>query len=655
MHSAAILAATARFALWEFAVFAAAIALARLFAWRSAAEYALAVLAIQVTLESSAAAMFSFARINSTAVYWAFAAICLAAALAKRGRPPKFEWGIRVSVSAALMAALTVPLIFLAFHPVEEIDSINYLHYLLDWMANRATPYTFATNYVAFWELSFLPCWIITKVDLFFPLLALKAVVLLAIAAWLAGRELGLRGRLLLWTVYGAVVMRHFWVDFSGVPTLKNDALHGAGFVLLTLAVIRAAKKCTVASDFALLAFGAAFSTVKYTGIFTTIFALALVWLFQRGWRWVIPVIAFVLLTGGHYYLHNLFLYGSPFYPFQINFGPIHLPGTADLSATSILYSLRYPALWQAFFLPAGGLSPAGLLFPLTLFAGLAMATWTCARWAARRKRPGARQVAALMILCGWLLYFRSVYSAGGSPGDLIFLRNALNSIRYVDGVLAVTELFLISLLAPFEALAAALTGVNIASRLFILYSKLSNVSYSQKAIWLSSAAGFALALLQTRKNEPKSGTGADPRFLWRVEDPEPRTLALGPQPLLFAALILIGPFLVEHRRAAWTSYWNDLKPALAAARPQGLAELALPDAGYYAGHAVAAGNPADPNVRSVELSQLASAGPHYVAVLITPGSAPDWQSRYVSQLAELGYRPVALGRYGALFERDRL
>src|SRR6185503_6396001 len=136
----------------------------------------------------------------------------------------------------------------------EEIDSINYLHYLIDWMANRATPYTFATNYVAFWELSFLPVWTVTGVDLFFPLLALKAVVLLGLSLWLAGRELGLDGPGLLWVIAGALAMRHFWIESSGVPTLKNDVLHGAGFVLLSLVVLRAGHRKLTFADAGLMA-----------------------------------------------------------------------------------------------------------------------------------------------------------------------------------------------------------------------------------------------------------------------------------------------------------------------------------------------------------------------------------------------------------------
>jgi hypothetical protein len=168
---------------------------------------------------------------------------------------------------AGAIAALAAPLVLLSFRRVDEIDSINYLHYLLDWMANRATPYVFATNYVAFWELSFLPAWAVTRVDLFFPLIALKGVLLLGLALWLAGRELGMENRLLLWTVCGSLALRSLWFQYSGVPTLKNDAAHGAGFALLALAVMRASRGVKRGIP-ALLALGAAFALVKYTGIF---------------------------------------------------------------------------------------------------------------------------------------------------------------------------------------------------------------------------------------------------------------------------------------------------------------------------------------------------------------------------------------------------
>src|SRR5271157_5493917 len=316
MSGAAIFVALARFVVWEAAMFAAGIALAWWLGWRDThhpAEKWLAVLAIEITLEASLAGLFSFLGANSTIAYWIVAAVCLAASAPFLYRRASVLLRSRDREGAfALIAALLAPLFFLSFRPVEEIDSINYLHYLIEWMANRATPYTFATNYVAFWELSFLPAWMVTRVDLFFPLLALKAVVLLALAAWLAGRELGLRRRLLLWTVFGSILLRHFWYDYSGVPTLKNDALHGAGFLLLTLVALRAVRRPLASADLVLLAFGVAFATVKYPGVFLVVPALGAVVFGQRRALRRNPrhaavvasaISVFVLLTTGHYYL----------------------------------------------------------------------------------------------------------------------------------------------------------------------------------------------------------------------------------------------------------------------------------------------------------------------------------------------------------------
>jgi hypothetical protein len=619
MSAGAILWAILTFALWEAALWVPAMRLAHLGGWRRdgrAVEYWLAVLAIQLTLESSCAALLSFAGLNSRAAYWivggaillgaqAFLPACGAGAKTRAGRN-----------ACAAVAALTAPLLLLSFRPVQEIDSINYLHYLLDWMANRATPYTFASGYVAFWELSFLPAWTVTGVDFFFPLLALKAVALLAGAAWLAGRELGLDGPLLLWTVFGTVAMRHLWDQFSGVPTLKNDALHGAGFVLLALVVLRARRARLLRTDLALLAFGMAFVLVKYTGIFFVLLAVAAIVLLQRRairLRGGLLMALFVLVTSGHFYLRTLLLHGSPFYPFQINLGPIHLPGTADLSNTSILYSLGDPRLWRVFFLPAGGVSPIGLLFPVTLAAALVLGVYRLVRW---------RDWAAASILCGWLLYFRSVYSASASPGDLGFLLNDLNTIRYVDGVLALTELWLVALMARVPHLASALVAVNVASRLAILYFRIPVALFP---LWLIGALAVLVFL------------GAMVLGRYRV-------------PALAAGLVLACPFVVERNRARWTPFWDDLKPSLAAVRGPDLAELAIPESGYFAGHVVAAGNPVHPEVRSLSADEIAgmpaAARPRYLAVLPMPGAPPEaWRARW-------DYQPVVRGANGALWER---
>jgi len=445
--------------------------------------------------------------------------------------------------------------------------------------------------------------------------------VLLGLALWLLGRELEIPSGLLSLALFGSLLMRHYWYEYSGVPTLKNDALHGAGFVLLTLVVVRAARLRGV--DILLLALGTAFASVKYTGIFFAAIAVAIV--LWRAPRWRVAVLlcvpAFFLLTSGHYYLHNFIRYGSPFYPFQINLGFIHLPGTADLSYSSILYNLHDPRLWKALFLPAGGVSPAGLLFPVILAAALLAAAWRCLQ-ALIERRASPLDWTAVCLLCGWMLYFRSVYSACAAPGDLAFLLNGLNSVRYVDGVLAASELFLVALVAPrFPWLAAGLVGVNAASRLFILYSKITF-----PPIVIIGVIGVALVLLAARRNRS----------------------------VTVAALIILvaGPFIVQLNRKQWTPQWNELKPLLAKLRGQDLAELAMPEAGYFAGHVVAAGNPVDPSVRSLLPGEVEAIRPRYLAVMIAPGSDTAWQSRYGARLSAWGYQTIAEFRAGALLER---
>src|SRR5271157_2742506 len=87
-----------RFVCWETALFAASIAIARSLGCRGARrveEKLLAVLAIEIVLESSFAALFSFTRTNGPAVYWIAAALCLLAAVAPRWGREALASGVR--------------------------------------------------------------------------------------------------------------------------------------------------------------------------------------------------------------------------------------------------------------------------------------------------------------------------------------------------------------------------------------------------------------------------------------------------------------------------------------------------------------------------------------------------------------------------------
>lgn len=626
MTAASVLTASAKFALWEGALGAAA---ASIFGVELTAEAWLLLVCAEIALESSVAAAFSFARANSAAGYWCVAAACAVVALARRRRLRAAKttatwsrWMLPVS------AALAVPLLLAAFHPVHEIDSVNYLHYLIEWMANRATPYTFSTYYVAFWELSFLPAWVITGVDLFFPLLALKATIVLGLAAWLAGRELGVGGWRLGIAVAAACVLPHLWSEPSGVPTLKNDPLHGAGFVLLAIAVMRAARRFPTRADAAILMFGAAFAPVKYTGAFLAVIAVAaILWLRRGEWRRLAPVgvavAAFGLATSWHYYLAHVLLYRNPFYPVRLNLGPLHLPGEADVSGTAILDSIGSPVVWRAFFWPSGGISPGGLLFPLLFAAILIVAPVCCVLWVRRGGKPDALAWAALLVCCGWFLYFRTFYGASMLPGDLTYMRNGLNTLRYVDGVWAVSLLILAAL---FPRVAPPLIAVQFVSCLAMLYARIPAAVYPVWAVVGLAFVGAAIFLVRPGRAAILAG----------------------------AALVAGCAFAVEANRPLQNPQWSDLAAALNALRGPELATLTVEDGGYFAGQIAAAGNPVDEEVRSFlpeELAAIAPARrPRYVAVLAVPGADAGWRARHSAELERLGYASAVAGKSGEIY-----
>lgn len=238
--------------------------------------------------------------------------------------------------------------------------------------------------------------------------------------------------------------------------------------------------------------------------------------------------------------------------------------------------------------------------------------------------------MAAFLILCGWMLYFRSALGAGGTAGDLRFVRSDLNSLRYAIGVLAASELYLAAL---FPRIAPVWVGANLVSRLVLLYSRIPAAVFPLTLV-VAVAACVLVALLVT----PRRYRGA----------------------LCVAALVIACPFLVQRNRVLWTPYWNDLKPALDSVRGEGLAIMAFADGGYFAGHVVAAGNPVDPAVRSLSAEQIEAMAPAqrpaYLAVLCSPGSAGEttWRATYAPHWARWGYVVFREGKSGVLLRETK-
>src|SRR6266404_5659986 len=373
------------------------------------------VIGLNITLSALCATMLSFLRLNSAGAYLALAALfsALAILLGWRCRERLIDlppYRVRRRAEAMALWFVLGSLLSLSIRPVEEVDSLYNLHYMMGWLRNITTPYQFAYHYVPFWELSFLPGLALTHSDLFFWYNSLKPVLLLGLVLFLIARELDLPGPIAIWTIPSLLLFPHLWLGPSGVATIKNDMLYAAGFALAALAALHAARGKSTAMDIVIAALAAAFIGVKFSGPVVLVAWTACLILASAGWigrnlktsALVFSVIGgFWMVTVGHYYFHNAVVYGSPVYPHQINLGPLHLPGTADLSYSSILYNLHDARLWRYFFLPEHGLSPAGVFFPLILPAIL-IGSAVVALIALLQRKITPLAVLALFQLVSW-------------------------------------------------------------------------------------------------------------------------------------------------------------------------------------------------------------------------------------------------------------
>lgn len=523
------LPAIAKILFWEAGSAAICVAVTRRF--QPLVERLALALAFQIVLAGSVAAVLSFAGWNRPEAYLAVAAPLLIAARWWRGPASSGPPAARQALHWFLALFAFTLLLVAAMRPVDELDSLGNLHWMMGWLTNQTTPYEFAFHYVPFWELTYLPGLVLTRSDAFIWLQSLKPVALAGLLLWLIAAELGIARNARILIVAALVAFPHFWLGPSGVSTLKNDMLSAAGQLLAALAVVRAARGRLGRREALLLSLATIFVSVKFSGPVllgagAAVCAAACHRWIRANRKAVVLTLGCCatawLVTVGHYYLRNLVSFANPFYPFQINLGPLHLPGLADLSYSSILHNLDEPRLWRAFFLPDGGISPAGLLFPAVLALILAGGSYLVVRGLLRGRRDIAFAL-ALYQLTIWLVYFRSIYSASGFPGDLQFVLNDLNSIRYVEGALLVAELFVFSLLLRSRLPAAVAYALFAAEGLSRMWLSLRRVPDLPWAAALALAAGM-LALAVVRGPKWKAATAALVVFgglflgAWRID-----------------------------------------------------------------------------------------------------------------------------------------
>jgi hypothetical protein len=562
---------------WELCLLLASVRLAYIFGCKydvrnvHQAELLLAWLGINIILSAGIASVLSFAKFNGAGQYLVAATLLLVVLYFRsfsqlksdiRRLASMFDETVMGRPGWLWIVSLTLllPALLKAMRPIDEMDSLYHLNFMLDWLSNKTTPYVFAHHFVLFWELTYIPSMAITRSDLFLWLTSLKPVLVVGLGIYSIGRKLGFSRHLMLIGTLNSIALYHFWSFFgwpSGVGTLKNDMIFAAGVVLIAFAALQILRLGVARSGGLLLTLGLTFVTVKYTGLLIIVLSLLLIailnvnqlWKARRAvFMWTLLSFVFLLVTTGHYYLRNLLEYGNPFYPIQIHIMNIRLPGIIDLSGTSILESLSDVRVYQAFFFPESGMSPAGLLFPLTLASILVASSILSVRSVINlfRRKPLLRIEEGFLagyILLTWLVYFRSFWSASANPGDLVYLYN-LNSLRYVKGTLALSELFLVYLLTRSKfpkILILGLVGLSLLSRLVILYHR-----------WPSEVGNPALMLLLI-------GIISGPILIGFLIIRSSRFRIIVSCCVLGLLVAIVGPLAVEINRAAWAPWWRDV------------------------------------------------------------------------------------------------
>ena len=470
-----------------------------------------------------------------------------------------FSWKIVV------MFLIILPLLISIIHPIENVDSLIFLPYIFGWASNDHTPIVRAWNFVPIWEVAYLPSLVITDSDYFFWFTGIKPIFIIVMGAYVVSREIGIPKNLSLLIAFNGILFFIFWqvgVDplnlglggRDNIGTLKNYHFVGAGIIMIALSIL-----CSLRQDFSrlgglLFILGIVFVTTKYTGILIAIISIILFIIFNRhnmrrfkkkASVWALIGFAMLILTTGHYYLDNYIERENPFYPVKINYFGIEFPGSANWSGSSLVSHLDELRMWKSVF-PLDKISNAGLLFPITLTFGLVgtlgilgYSSWIFFK---KRKLEYALLFLGLFIFFNWVIYFNTPLSAGPGGSDSIKWIKTLVSLKYVEVVLILTEIFFIYFLYRIgipEKILFLVVGLNILSRILLLYLQLP--SYFDYLILIYPIM-IILALT----------------ILWQhIKKTELRLIILGSLGIL--VFISSPNIFEEHREKGWALFYDDV------------------------------------------------------------------------------------------------
>lgn len=377
------------------------------------------------------------------------------AALVGKTRPTSASppWRLGEWVLVVILATGAGVMMARAPRLLGEIDSLHNFNWMIRWLTDGQSPYAFAYNYVSFWEAGFVPGLLLGESRHLHIWLSAQSLLLYLLALYVLAVRVHLPRAVALSILMAAAFPPWHWGFGSGIPTLKNDIIANAGFLIAVGVLVGQLKAGTTGWRTGVaLGLAVTFMTVKFAGpalaVFTLAVAVAIPVLRSRtelraSAVMVIVAVALATVGTGHYYLRLLLLHGNPVYPFAVSLGPIALPGTANVVGTSILNNLGDVRTWMLL----SGLDAAGQPNMLLLRAAMvAPAATLFAALAWRRRHDSAIVLVALLAFGGWLAWVASVWSAGIAPGNLTYLEE-LRSVRYATGAVGASLVVLAALL----------------------------------------------------------------------------------------------------------------------------------------------------------------------------------------------------------------
>lgn len=456
------------------------------------------------------------------------------------------NWKIIVSFSFIL------PILLWIIRPIDETDSLFVLNYMFDWLSNNTTPYVMQANYVAFWELTYLPSMVITHTDNFFWLASFKSIIVAGLSTYLVGRQIGLSPRLCWMTALTGVLFVGLWINPSGIGTLKNDLIFACGIILITLSIMNVIRGSVNRLTAIFFTMGISFVLVKYQGLGIAFLAILLLIMFskreflksKKTLMGILVFIIVVLVTSGHYYIYHVLQYGNPVYPFSFTLLGHSLNGQVSYPNTSIISSAGDDQLYQYLLFTPSNITKAGFIFPILLIFGvigtLVIVSQQVINFLKKRNYEKQIMFLSLFIFITWVVFFFTPLSAHAIPGDYVYIKG-LSTLRYAEGTLILTEVFFIYILWKLrfpQYVLLALVGIDLISRMLYLYSLLP--TYLNYSIMIYPiAALITLMLFQ--------------RYLKTTWSKIIVVLILG------TCVFVFTPQIVEANRNGWAWWWNDV------------------------------------------------------------------------------------------------